>query len=336
MAYVDAARLLPIDAPLCVRRALSSVGYQRLVIGETELWPTLLREVQSAGRPVHIINGRVSDYTFRWYRLFHKLFAPLLRRCVSISVPDEEQRERFLALGAEPNSLHVTGHTKYDSIPRFAGTDARERARQKFFPGIDTVTPIVVLGSLREGEELAWFSALQQGWQAGLQFRVVVAPRHAEKFEFFWGALARLDCKVVRWSFGAAFLGGDHQVVLLDTMGLLEEAYAASDLAFIGATLVDIGGHNPLEPAMYRVPVVVGPYTSVIRATVSRLREEGGIIEVRDAEEIVAVLQRLGAVDPTLQQVAQAGYNVYASYAGATKRVLEVIRVSEVQRSAVQ
>jgi 3-deoxy-D-manno-octulosonic-acid transferase len=263
--------------------------------------------------------------------LARELFGPLIGRCVSISVADEEQQERFLALGANPKSLHVTGHTKYDTTPRFSGDGARERARQKFFPGIDAHTSLVVLGSLREGEELAWFAALLRAWAAGIELRVIVAPRHAEKFEFFWAALPRLGRKAVRWSSGEVSREQGHEVLLLDTMGLLEEAYAASDLAFVGATLVDIGGHNPLEPAMYRVPVVVGPHTSVVRSTVSRMREQGGIIEVTDANTVFEVLQRLGAGDLSLQQGARAGYRVFSSYAGASKRVLEVIHHSEAE-----
>jgi len=336
LPHVDAVRLLPLDAPLCVRRALAHVRFERLVISETELWPTLLREIQLVGRSVHIINGRVSDYTFRWYRLCNRFFAPLLEQCVSISVPDQEQRERFRALGTAPNLLHVTGHTKYDTPPRFVAANDREQARQKFFPGIDNQTPLVVLGSLREGEELAWFAALQRAWAAGIKLRVLVAPRHAERFEFFWGALVRLNRKVARWTSGGVVHGAADEVLLLDTMGLLEQAYVASDLAFVGATLVDIGGHNPLEPAMYRVPVVVGPYTSVIRSTVSRMREHGGIIEVHDADGIYEILRRLAAADPTLREIAQAGHLTYASYAGAVQRVLDTIRSSEVKIGAPQ
>ncbi len=328
---VDAVRLLPIDAPVCVRRAVAALEYQRLVIAETELWPTLLSEAYATGRPMHIINGRVSDYTFGWYRAFRAFFALLVQRCTSISVPDEEQRQRFLALGAEAHTVHITGHTKYDTTPRFASIDERESMRQKFFPGIDRRTPILVLGSLREGEELIWFEALKRAWAAGVDLRLVVAPRHAEKFDLFWEAIGRLERNAVRWSSGISDVGVSHEVVLLDTMGLLEQAYAASDLAFVGATLVDIGGHNPLEPAMYRVPVVVGPHTSVIRSTVSRMRDEGGIIEVRDADAVLAVLRRLGNGDPSLREVGQAGYLAYASYAGATQRVLDVIRISEEQ-----
>ncbi len=331
-SLVEEVRLLPIDAPFLVKKALRRVRAERLVVSETELWPTLLAEVLAENVPVHLINARISDYTYRWYHLTRSVFTPLLQRCASISVSDDDQRERFISLGVAPESIHVTGHTKYDATPSYAFEGARNEARQKFFPGIDGETPIVVLGSLREGEEGIWFSALKRVRDAGLVVRVILAPRHAERFEFFWKELKAHGQRAVRWSDGESSRRQGHDVLLLDSMGLLEQAYAAGDLAFVGATLVDIGGHNPFEPAMYRVPVVVGPYTSVIREPVSRMRSRGGIIEIASEDELVKILLRMCGKDPYLHSVGDAGYGVFAEHRGAAKRVLSVIRACEADR----
>jgi 3-deoxy-D-manno-octulosonic-acid transferase len=333
VSRVDITRLLPIDAPLVVRRALTRVSCDRVVISETELWPTLLLELLRADKPIHIINGRISDYTFGWYRRLSGVFLPLLQRCKSISVPDSEQYQRFVALGVDAGRLHITGHTKYDTAPRYStkedGICSTGSLREFFFPSIGGATPILVLGSIREGEEQVWFSALKRIWHAGAKLNVIVAPRHAERFGFFWEQLQELGQRVARWSSGDAGLRNDHNVLLLDTMGLLEQAYAASDLAFVGATLVDIGGHNPLEPAMYSVPVVVGPYTSVIREPVSRMRERGGIIEVRNSSDVYNWLCQVQSNKECLRDVGRAGFGVYSEYRGAADRVLAVIRASE-------
>jgi 3-deoxy-D-manno-octulosonic-acid transferase len=114
-------------------------------------------------------------------------------------------------------------------------------------------------------------------------------------------------------------------VLVLDTMGLLEEAYAAGDLAFIGATLVDIGGHNPLEPAMYGVPVCVGPYTSVIRTIVDEMEAAGGVIRVSSAADISTLVDRLVRRDDTLKLAGEAGKRVWARHRGAAKRVFDRI-----------
>lgn len=329
---VDATRLLPLDAPFVVRRALKRLTFDRFVVCETELWPTLFQAVLARGVPCHIINGRVSDYTLGRYLGLRGLFSPVLRGFVSVSVPDDEQRTRFLELGVEPSRIHVTGHTKYDVQPRYCGEQARDDARREFFPEIQSGASIVVLGSIRPGEERAWFSALTRMWSDGKRCKVIVAPRHAEKFSYFWDELQKVPLSVVRRSDSGAMSGRDVDVLLLDTMGELERAYAAADLAFVGATLVDIGGHNPLEPAMYGVPVVVGPHTSVIRELITEMRNRRGVIEVVDAEGIYRTLVRLSDRDPVLRDVGAAGRVVSQLHQGSSARVLSVISESEEYR----
>lgn len=326
---VDETRLLPIDSPVLVRNALARFQCKRLVISETELWPCLLKEAHDAQIPVHLINARISDYTYQWYRHTAALFRPLILRCASISVADTEQLEKFVSLGVPSAKVHVTGHTKYDIEPRYPTQQARDCARQDFFPGITHDTPLLVLGSLREGEDRVWFSAIKRARGLGLSLRVIVAPRHAERFSPFFARLQTLGVQVARWSQGVKGLQSGHEVLLLDTMGVLEQAYAASDMAFVGATLVDIGGHNPLEPAMYRVPVVVGPYTSVIKELVSEMRTRRGIVEIVTEDDALNVLLQLSTNRNDLHRIGQAGYEVYATHRGAVSRVQAVIQASE-------
>jgi 3-deoxy-D-manno-octulosonic-acid transferase len=326
---VSETRLLPVDLPFLLRHALAKIEVKRFVLSETELWPNLLVELQRREIACHLINGRISDYTIKWYSGLANIFSPILRRFHSISVPDDEQRARFLELGVDAFKVHVTGHTKYDVAPRFKLDDGSSELRESFFPGIDKQTPILTLGSLRYGEEQLWFSAIKRAWDGGAKLKVIVAPRHAERFEDFWRALNSLGRPAARWSSRVPKAQNDkqHQVLLLDTLGVLEEAYAASDLAFVGATLVNIGGHNPFEPAMYRVPTVVGPYISVIREPVALMRRNGGIIELSSGsdEELDLVISRLVKGDNQLTAIGQAGYAAWVGCRGAVARVLTVI-----------
>ena len=322
---VEYRRLLPIDAGVCVRRALSCVQAERFVLAETELWPTFLSELLRRGMPCHIINGRVSDYTFAWYRAFRSIFAPILARFETVCVPNEVQRERYLELGVRSDAIHVTGHTKYDTEPRVAGDSALQGIRESFFAGQVSDAPIVTLGSLRPGEEDVWLSSVQSLYSEGKRLRMIVAPRHMEKVEYFAHQLQRSGLSWVRWSEREQGVGGDVPVVLLDGMGKLEEAYAVSDLAFIGGTLVDIGGHNPLEAAMYGVPVVVGPYTSVIQDVVEDIRAVDGNIQVNGSYDVATVLARVVNADPTLKNLGERGRNVWLKHRGAAGRVVSVI-----------
>ena len=159
--------------------------------------------------------------------------------------------------------------------------------------------------------------------------RVIVAPRHAEKFEYFHDRMGSLPVEIARWSSRRGASITDYRALLLDTMGLLERAYAASNLAFVGATLVDIGGHNPFEPAMYGVPVVVGPYTSVIREPVNQLRARQALLDVRTEDDIYSVVRALLGGQTTLSRTGQEGQLVWEAHQGAAQRVLSVILQSE-------
>ncbi len=320
---VDFCRLLPIDAPVCVRRALRQVGgADRFVLAETELWPTALAELLARGIPLHIVNGRISDYTLAWYRRLSAVFTPLLSRVESVCVADEAQRQRYRELGVRDEVLHITGHTKYDTEPTVTSESARASLRREFFHDDSVDTPLVVLGSLRPGEEAGWFNSLRSLVRQGRRIRVVVAPRHMEKVEYFSQQLSGIG---VSWRLWSDTTRSACDVVLLDTMGRLEDAYSIADVAFIGGTLVDIGGHNPFEPAMYGVPVVVGPYISVIRDVVQELRADSGIIEISDGVELHALLERVLARDPAIQNIGDQGRRVWLRHRGASKRVLSVI-----------
>lgn len=314
----DHRRLLPIDVGLCVRRALSHVSAQRFVLAETELWPTFLTELLARNIPLHIVNGRVSDYTFQWYRKFRLVLAPILARARTISVAYDAERERYLELGARPEAIHVTGHSKYDVEPRFVSG----AARASFFPDEPLDTPIVVLGSMRPGEDEGWLQAIKHSLLETKRLKVILAPRHMEKVEYF---ARRLSESGVSWRLWSASSSDPSDVVVLDTMGRLEEAYACASLAFIGGTLVDVGGHNPLEPAMYGVPVVIGPYTAVIREVVQEMRQRNGIIDATSANDLKVILGRLVAADAALRDVGERGQEVWLQHRGAAKRILSVI-----------
>ena len=327
--HAEYTRLLPLDAGWCVRRALHRVAPQRLVVCETELWPVLLDAVARRGIPAHVVNGRISDYTVCWYERIASMIEPLMRQFRSICVPNESQRSRYLALGARSDAVVVTGHSKYDAEPTIGTEEMRAQVRHEFFPRAPKESPIVVLGSVRPGEEQWWFEAYTEIRRRGTPLKLLVAPRHAEKFSFFAERISSLGFPFVSWSEREARSELDADILLLDTMGKLEAAYAVADLAFVGATLVDVGGHNPIEPAMYGAPVVVGPHISVIRDIIEDMRGASGVIDVSDRASIVKVMERVARRDPALREVGSAGYGVWQRHRGASQRILSVLEDHE-------
>ena len=319
-------RILPFDAPWCVRRALARVPQAELVLTETELWPELIRQVLERNMSCHLINARISDYTIGWYRRMRGLLAPLLTRVASVCVADVKQRERYIELGVPRERVFLTGHTKYDTDVVLPSQDERQALRKKFFPLINDQESILTLGSLRPGEEEYWFDAYRSARQASAPVRLVVAPRHAEKFNYFAGQLEKRGLEYRRFSELQQEGAGDPPVVLLDAMGVLQQVYSCSEVAFIGATLVDIGGHNPLEAAAYGVPVCLGPYTSVISEVVAELERVGGVRRVASRDDIVSLIDELVVAPQGLQRIGQNALAVVAHHRGASERVLSVLR----------
>jgi len=321
---VDFGRIQPIDAVWAVSRALSSVRAQRFLLAETELWPNLIQGVLKRHIPCYVINGRISDYTLPWYRRCAGLFAPLLNQFAAICVVDSEQRRRYVSLGVREELIRVTGHTKYDTEPRLINQPLPEASGDlTFWRGGERV-PTIVLGSLRPGEENVWLAAYVDVYRHGGRVRLILAPRHMEKVEYFAQKIAELGIPFSRWSQRQEGVRYE-DVILLDSMGKLEEAYAIADLAFVGGTLVNIGGHNPLEPAMYGIPVAVGQYTSVIRDIVQAMRGAGGVIEIGSACDVGSLVQRVMSDDPELKRVGKRGESVWQSHRGAAKRVMSVV-----------
>jgi len=326
---VDYAKLAPIDAPILVQRALSNVTCKRFVITETELWPNLLYQHQKRNTPTHLINARISDYTLTWYLRLRSVFSPLLARVNSVCVADEEQAQRFAEMGVLRSKIFLTGHTKYDYTPRYSVAAEKTALRRAFFPDIKDSEIIVVLGSVHEGEDSTLLEALREVIAARLPVRFIVTPRHSERFEYYWKRLGQLPANVSRWTQREVNRTGRTDILLLDAMGLLEQAYAAGDIAFVGATLVDIGGHNPFEPAMYGLPILVGPFTSVIREPVEELEQAGGLFRIRGAGELIERVSHLVRDQHARSEAGSAAQRIWASHQGASARVLDAIVSSE-------
>jgi 3-deoxy-D-manno-octulosonic-acid transferase len=195
--------------------------------------------------------------------------------------------------------------------------------RRAFFSSTSDETKIVVLGSVRPGEEMVWLEAFQAIRSVGRDVKMILAPRHMEKVDYFVSKVRSTNLSWARWSDQER--GPSSDILVLDVMGKLEEAYATAHLAFIGGTLVDIGGHNPLEAAMYGVPVVVGPYTSVIQDVLSDMREPQAVIEVAVGQNVLPILERLVSGDAALRETGEMGKLVWLQHRGAAQRVVSVI-----------
>ncbi len=279
----DRALFAPLDFPGPVRRAFGALRPDALVLVETELWPNLLDVAETERVPVCIVNARLAPERLARYRRFRRLYAPIVSRLAAVGAQDEAQRLRFVSLGVPAGRVEITGNLKYDLPPP---RETRGSIRQRL--GIDHERPVLVAGSTAEGEEnpvLDAFAAVRGRFPTAL---LVLAPRRPARFDTVHDAARARGYRVARRSAKEA-VAAETDVLLVDLLGELAVLYAAADAAFVGGTLVPIGGHNLLEPAAAGVPVAFGPHTAHVGEPADGLLAAGAGARVEHGDGLARV-----------------------------------------------
>ncbi|MBB5065612.1 3-deoxy-D-manno-octulosonic acid transferase [Granulicella mallensis] len=315
---------MPLDFAWMVRRYLRALKPEALVLMESELWPRMLHECARASVPVAVVNARVSDRSFARTMTVRDIWQYVLRKPSLWLAQSEEDARRLIALGAWGETVKVSGNLKYDvRAPR------QSRIAELIREAV-AGRPVVVAGSTVGGgtnNELNEEEMVIQAWEgrARSEFNalLVLAPRHPERFGLVESVVRKF--RFVRASDGVPTQEGSLEVVLLDTIGDLASVYGLADIAFVGGSLIKSGGHNPLEPAQFGVPVVMGPSFENFRDVVGKMRSSDGICIVQDAEELKLVLVGMLKDREAARAVGERGRQVFEAQQGATARTVEAI-----------
>ena len=318
----------PADLPWVMAHALGRVGPRAVVLLETELWPGLLRSAARAGVPVVVVNGRLSDRAYARTLKFRGAFGESLSN-LHVAAQSEEHAARFAALGVPAGQIEVAGNLKYDLEPP-RDFEAQRVALVQLLP---EGAPRWTAGSVREGEEEPVLRAHALLREHVPEARLVLAPRHLERAEVCLKASAGLGLKAVRRT--QAVPGGVWDVLVLDAMGELWAAYAVADLAFVGGSLVPLGGQNPLEPALLQKPLFFGPSMENFREVADLLLAAGGARQVSGAQELGEQLAALTADPAARAAMGERGRDIVRAHRGATARAAEFIRGVECRKDQV-
>ncbi len=326
----------PLDLVPAVRRALAARDPRLIVLIETELWPNLLVEAEAHGVPVVMANARLSERSLARYLSAGSPLRGVSDVISGVVCQSEDDLGRFERLGFEAARLRSFGTTKFDALSPPLSEDARSELRQRL--GISEQEAVVVFGSVRPREEAAVIRATLDLLERRGDLRVIVAPRHLARIAPIEEACRRAGLATLRRSelpegpggagrAAAALPPGDAgerlPVVLLDTTGELSRVYAVARVAFVGGTLSDYGGHNPLEPAAHGVPVVIGRYVESCRESAELLVREGGALRVEDDRDLGAVIEGILADDALAAAMASAAARTVAQGRGATARAVD-------------
>jgi 3-deoxy-D-manno-octulosonic-acid transferase len=315
----DASFYLPLDFSGFPRRVLHRLKPDLLVIVETELWPNLLNEAHRSGTAVAVINARLAPERMTRYRRLAGLYRPLLTRLSRVGAQSDDDAARFLELGLPEAAVRVTGNVKYD-LPAPAVDE--EALRREI--GLEPGRPVLVAGSTGEGEEEQVLEAFAELRSAHPDLFLILAPRHPERADDVERLVRSRGHRLRRLSGGPAG-PGQADLLLVDALGRLGALYGLGSVAFVGGSLVPVGGHNVLEPAALGVPVLFGPHTHHFAEPAGALLRAGGGFRVRDAAALARESSVLLADDELRTRAARAARGVVEENRGAMARSVDLV-----------
>jgi 3-deoxy-D-manno-octulosonic-acid transferase len=296
LQYVDEVFYFPFDLRFIVRRTLRLVRPRLFIVMETEIWPNLLRACHEAGVRTVVVNGRISSRSYPRYRLARGFFRHVLSHVDRFCMQSAESARRIIDIGADPARVTVTGSLKFDSleIPGItsAGAD-RGRNRVLRYFRIAPDRPVVMAASTLKGEEEPVLEAFQRIRATRNNALLIIAPRKPERFDDVERLARRAGWNVARRSELRVDAEPRNDVVVLDTIGELAQLYQIGTVVFVGGSLVDAGGHNILEPAVFGKPIVFGPHMQNFAEIAEAFLEQGAAIQVRTGHELESALLEL-------------------------------------------
>jgi 3-deoxy-D-manno-octulosonic-acid transferase len=315
----------PLDLPWAVRNYLKALRPRLLILAETEFWPNLLSNCFHRGIPVAVVNARISDRSWPRYRRLRGLWRPFLSRLDRVLAQSQTDADRLKAIGCLPERVSVAGNLKFDVRA------AEEAEATRLLKALAGGLGLVVAGSTLDGEEAALLEAWPRLLEADPQLALILAPRHPERFAAVTGLLEKCGFPWVRrsdWRAQPAEAQGPllpGQIVLLDTIGELASVYSLASMAFVGGSLIPAGGHNPLEPAQFGVPIVMGPHYANFRAITEDLLAHDAIC-ITEKEKLAQVLVDLLCNRTEAKAMGERAKLVFDQQSGATDRCVEAIQ----------
>lgn len=312
---------MPLDFRFALRPYLAKLKPSVLILAETEFWPNLLHLAKKSDAAVAVVNARISDRSFPRYKRFHWFFSRVLSNVDLFLAQTEEDARRLKEIGAPEERVAVSGNLKFD-IRLSAGSPLTSGVSK----AIAADSRVIVCGSTTEGEEELVLAAFQQVLQQLPKAVMILAPRHPERFEKVAALIASSGTKLIRrsaWQGDSPLPPGS--IFLLDSVGELASVYELADVAFVGGSLVPLGGHNILEPAQHGVPVLTGPHTFNFREIV-RIFEQGCGLRVVAAENLGAALIELLSNSSQREALGRRARELFMQNTGATEKTIAALQ----------
>ena len=316
----------PFDFSWAVSRALQRIQPDMMVFVELELWPNFLNTCFTRQIPTALINGRLSERSFRGYQRIRCLLQPVWRQLTIVAAQTAEYRDRFLVLGIPLERLHVTGSIKFDGVQSDRQHPRTQQLRALFQLQTGEITWIA--GSTQAPEEEYCLKTYQELRREFPKLRLILAPRHPQRFDEVAARICACGLPLIRRSKGGTVEGAiaDQPAVgLLDTLGELATCWGLAEIAFVGGSLTRRGGQNLIEPAAYGAAVLTGPNTWNFRAVVELLQQANALKVVHDPEELTAAVSHWLTDSAARIAAGTRASAAVLTQQGATQRTIDIL-----------
>jgi len=321
----DRVYYCPLDLPWAVRAYMKALQPRMLILAETEFWPNLLSACLRRNIPVSVVNARISDRSWPRYQALKGLWRPFLNQIACALAQSETDAERLKVIGCAPDRVSVSGNLKFDVRA------AQQADATRLLKTLTANLRLIVAGSTLEGEEAALLETWPQLLAADPNLAMVLAPRHPERFS---AVVSLLEQSGISWIKRSDWRTQPEdsiptiqpgQIILLDTIGELASVYSLAAVAFVGGSIIPAGGHNPLEPAQFGVPIVMGPHFANFRAITEALLAHNAL-RITTKEDLAATLIKLLKDSTDAKAMGERAKQVFIQQAGATDRSVAAIR----------
>ncbi len=313
--YTDLITYFPADFPCVIKKFLDKVNPKTVFIAETEIWPNFAMECKKRGINLYIINGRISDSTFKSYNALKLIFKYFLSFYTGIFTQSEDDNQKFLTLGANPDSTKVMNNLKFD-VKQPEGVNFDKSGAR-----------VLLAGSTHAGEDEIVLNVYKNLKEKYPDLKLILAPRHLTRVEDVKTLVENTGFPYAQRSSGKSDLK-DCEILILDTLGELGKMYAHSDISFIGGSFNKTGGHNPLESIVFEKPVISGPSTHNFKDIYAIIKKAEAGFVVNSEQEFFEIADKMLSDTEFYSKTVQKCEKVFKEQQGALEFVIDVIRKS--------
>ena len=320
----DAVIYFPFDYPFIVKRVIRTINPKLFITLETELWPNFLRALKRNHIPSVVISGRISKNSYPRYRWTRFFFSKVLANIDAFYMQTDIDARRIIDIGAPRDRVVTVGNLKFDqSLPIVTAEEKSEFYKMLY---VNEEQKIFIAGSTHRGEEDSILDIFQTLKKSHPDLILILAPRHPERFNEVAQLITRYGLRdIKRTALKGQTQTNPYDVMLLDTIGELSKLYSIGTIIFVGGSLVPIGGHNVLEPAVHKKAVLFGPHMDNFLEISSHLMKNGGGLQVHTREELLTHAQKLLSDDTLRTDLGEKAFEIISPNQGAIEKAMEII-----------